>query len=65
MKEEIATIIAKMPQGSTSIFDPRWHEQRMELARPKAEEILDYFEAWLNKHSSLATVTIFQEERKE
>ena len=64
MREEVATIIAKIPKGDIGITDPVWHEMRMELARPKADEILDYFEEWLRHHSNLGTVMLFQDERE-
>jgi hypothetical protein len=64
MREEIATIIAKIPGMSPEGIDFRFHQQRMELARPKADEILDYFEVWLSKHTNLRTLMLFQEERR-
>ena len=47
MKEDIATIIAKLPDGSVGLTDPVYHQRRMELARPKAGEILTRFLSWL------------------
>jgi len=47
MKEEVATIIAKIPKGRVGITDPQYHQRRMELAYSKADEILTHFLSWL------------------
>jgi hypothetical protein len=59
LREEIATIIAEIPEGIT---DPVEVEKRMEAARLKADRIFPAFLNWLRINGNLGTFYNFKEE---